>query len=144
MQNHPHEKLITQLGYLGLIPFIALALLMWLVDEDLHPFISIALSSYAATVASFLAGVHWAVGFLSQQDSARHHIWWSIALSLLAWFGVVLPAYAGLPFLAMLLMVAYLVDRKTYPDAGLKHWLTLRFRLTVISCIACLLASGAT
>jgi len=55
-----------------------------------------------------------------------------------------MPAYAGLPFLGLLLIAAYLVDRKTYPNAGLKHWLTLRFRLTVISSVACLLASGAT
>jgi len=142
--SYVHEELITRLGFAGLLPFVILALLLWLVDEDLHPFVSIALTSYAATIASFLAGVHWAIGFLSQKESDRFHLWWAISLSLLAWLGVVMPAYAGLPFLALLLIAAYLVDRKTYPNAGLKHWLTLRFRLTVIASVACLLASGAT
>jgi hypothetical protein len=139
-----HEKLILRLGYAGLLPFIILAILLWLVDEDLHPFVSIALTSYAATIASFLAGLHWTIGFLSQKESDKFHLWWSITLSILAWLGVVMPAYAGLPYLGFLLIVAYLVDRKTYPHVGLKHWLTLRFRLTLISSLACFLASGTT
>jgi hypothetical protein len=142
--SYVHEELISRLGVAGLLPFVILAVLLWLVDEDLHPFVSIALTSYAATIASFLAGVHWAIGFLSEKESEKFHLWWAISLSLLAWLGVVMPAYAGLPFLGLLLIAAYLVDRKTYPNVGLKHWLTLRFRLTVVSSVACLLASGAT
>lgn len=142
--NFVHEELITRLGFAGLLPFVSLAVLIWLVDEDLHPFVSIALTSYAATISSFLAGIHWAVGFSSHKERDKFHLWWAISLSLLAWLGVVMPAYAGLPFLGLLLISAYLVDRKTYPHVGLKHWLTLRFRLTVISSLSCLLASGAT
>ena len=46
--------------------------------------------------------------------------------------------------MALLLVACYLVDRKTWPPAGLGEWLTLRFRLTVVATLACLLGAGAT
>ena len=55
-----------------------------------------------------------------------------------------MPAFAGLPVLALLLIACYLVDRKTWPEAGLREWMTLRFRLTVISTLSCLIGAGAT
>jgi hypothetical protein len=55
-----------------------------------------------------------------------------------------MPAYAGLPLLAVLLMLCYAVDRKTYPEAGLQEWLPLRLHLTVVSTFSCLLGAAAT
>jgi hypothetical protein len=55
-----------------------------------------------------------------------------------------MPAFAGLPLLAMLLVACYLVDRKTWPEAGLRDWMTMRFRLTVVSTLSCLLGAAAT
>mgnify|MGYP003338656104 CR=1 FL=1 len=46
--------------------------------------------------------------------------------------------------LALLLVACYLVDRKTWPEAGLRDWMTMRFRLTVVATVSCLLAAGAT
>jgi hypothetical protein len=52
--------------------------------------------------------------------------------------------YAGLPLFGLLLIACYLVDRKTWPEAGLREWMTMRFRLTVVSTLACLLGAAAT
>lgn len=46
--------LIQRLGYAGLVPFVGLALLLWIVSIEVHAFVSIALTGYAALIASFL------------------------------------------------------------------------------------------
>ena len=61
-----------------------------------------------------------------------------------AWPGVVMPAYAGLVWLALVLVVCYLVDRRLYPAAGLSAWLPLRFRLSSVAALCCLIGAGAT
>jgi hypothetical protein len=142
--EHHNEELIVRLAYSGGLPFVLLAILLWLVDEDLHPFVSIALAAYGAVIVSFLGGIHWGIAFIKNTEYQRLHLIWGITLSLLAWLAVLMPAFSGLPFLGFLLITAYLVDRKFYPNAGIKHWLTLRFRLTIISSIACFIAAGAT
>jgi hypothetical protein len=72
------------------------------------------------------------------------HMVWGVIPSLVAWIAVIMPAFAGLPLLALLLLACYLVDRKTWPEAGLRDWMTMRFRLTVVSTLACLLGAAAT
>jgi Protein of unknown function (DUF3429) len=138
------EWLIDRLSYAGLIPFVLLALLLWLVDDQLHPYVSIALTAYAASITSFLGGVHWGIVFKESSEHNRFHLVWGVCLSLGSWLAVVMPAYAGLPILGVLLIVAYGVDRNVYPKAGLRHWLTLRFRLTVVSSLSCFLGAAAT
>ncbi len=138
------ELWISRLSYAGLLPFVLLPLLLWLVDDPLHPFVAIALTAYAASIASFLGGIHWGVVFKQSSAQNQLHLVWGVSLPLLSWLCVVMPAYAGLPLLGLLLIVAYGVDRKSYPSAGLKHWLTLRFRLTVVASLSCFLAAGAT
>jgi hypothetical protein len=137
-------RFIQRLGYAGLIPFGVFALLMWLVTPDVHPLVAIALAGYAATVVAFLGGIHWGIGLRHDSPQRRFHMVWGAAASVLAWIAVIMPAYAGLPLLALLLVTCYLVDRKTWPQAGLGDWLTLRFRLTLIATLSCLLGTGAT
>ncbi len=139
-----HDILIERLGFAGSIPFVVLAILLWLIDEELHPFVSIALVAYGAVIASFLGGIHWGIAFLKNTEHQRFHLMWGVTLSLLAWLAVLMPAFSGLPFIGFLLIAAYLVDRKAYHQAGIKDYLTLRFRLTLVSSIACFIAAGAT
>ena len=140
-------QLIERLGYAGLIPFVVLAFFMWIVTPEAHPFVAIALCAYGATIAAFLGGIHWGIGF---KNAARTHnanlfnFGWGVVPSLMAWVAITMPAYAGLPLLAMLLVACYLVDRKTWPEAGLRDWMTMRFRLTVVSTLSCLLGAAAT
>ena len=136
-------QVITRLGYAGLIPLVLLAALMWLVATELLPFVAIALGGYAAVIVSFLGGVHWGIGFMKSQAASHVHFIWGVVPSLLAWLALMMPAYAALPLLGLVVVVCYVVDRKTYPAAGLACWLPMRLRLTVVATASCVLGAAA-
>jgi Protein of unknown function (DUF3429) len=139
-----NQKLIERLGYAGLVPFIVLAVLLWLVREaHAAAWLSIALTGYAACVASFLGAIHWGAAFsLGDSEDAsllafqKRHIIWGVTPSILSWITLLMPAYAGLPLMGLVLVACYLVDRQIYPNVW-RPWLTLRFRLTVVAVISC-------
>ena len=141
------RKQVKLLAYAGLLPFIGLSVLLWLVDPDLHPFVALALAGYGASIVSFLGGIHWGIGF---RNASRMHnaplfnFGWGVVPSLLAWIAITMPAYAGLPLLALILGLCYAVDRKTYPEVGLEEWLPMRLHLTVVAAISCLMGAAAT
>ena len=133
---------IRSMTYLGTIPLMGMAVLMWLVHHEVHGFVAVAMTSYAGIVVSFLGGVHWGIG-MQQGAHAQHiHFTWGLMPALGAWVAVMMPPYAGLPLLGLLLVACYLVDRKTWHSPGLRMWLTLRFRQTVISVLCCLLGAA--
>ena len=80
--------LIRTLGHAGLIPFVLLAALLWLVNVELQAWVAIALAAYAALIASFLGGIHWGLAFQRQaqhmQAPVRTHLVWGV----LAWMAV--------------------------------------------------------
>ena len=141
------RKQVKLLAYAGLLPFMGLSVLLWLVDPDLHPFVALALAGYGASIVSFLGGIHWGIGF---RNASRMHnaplfnFGWGVVPSLLAWIAITMPAFAGLPLLALILGLCYAVDRKTYPEAGLEEWLPMRLHLTVVAVISCLMGASAT
>ena len=137
------EQTINRLGYAGLIPFVLLAALLWLVDADLIPFVAIALGGYAAAIVSFLGGVHWGIGFMKGNAAPRFHFIWGVVPSLMAWVAMMMPAYAALPLLGLVVVACYAVDSKTYPAAGLASWLAMRLRLTVVATASCVLGAAA-
>jgi hypothetical protein len=145
-QDH---ALIHNLGYAGLIPPMLLAVLLWLVDAELQAWVAISMAGYVALIVSFLGGIHWGIGWNRKSSAAapahsqRVHFIWGVAPSLLAWPGVLMPPYAGLAWLGLLLLVCYGVDRRLYARAGLQQWLTLRFRLSAVAALACFIAAGA-
>lgn len=142
----PHgHALIHRLGYAGLIPLVGLALLVWLVRPDLQAWVALALAAYAALIASFLGGIHWGIGWsrLTLAPDSTVHFAWGVVPSLLAWPGLVMPPYAGLAWLGLVLIVCYAVDRRLYAQAGLGVWLKLRFRLSAVAALSCFIGAGA-
>lgn len=137
------HQVITRLGYAGLVPFVLLAALMWLVVAELLPFVAIALGGYAAAIVSFLGGVHWGIGFMKGEAAPRFHFWWGVVPSLIAWLALMMPAYAALPLLGLVIVACYAVDSRTYPAAGLASWLPMRLRLTVVATASCVLGAAA-
>lgn len=146
--------LVRTLGHAGLIPFVILALLLWVIQPDLQAWVAMALAGYAALIVSFLGGIHWGIGWLAghqarQSGTARphhahrHHFLWGIVPSLLAWPGVLMPPFAGLAWLGFVLIICYLADRTLYTRAGLQAWLTLRFRLSAVAALSCFIGAGA-
>lgn len=140
--------LIRTLGHAGLIPFVLLAALLWLVNVGLQAWVAIALAAYAALIVSFLGGIHWGIGWLAGRHASAHHaqrnhFLWGIVPSLLAWPGLLMPAFAGLAWLGFLLILCYLADRSLYARAGLQAWLTLRFRLSAVAAVCCFVGAGS-
>ena len=137
------EQTVNRLGYAGLIPFVLLTALMWLVDAELLPFVAVALSGYAGAIVSFLGGVHWGIGFMKGEATPQFHFVWGVVPSLIAWLAFMMPAYAALPLFGLVVVACYAVDSKTYPAAGLASWLPMRLRLTVVATASCVLGAAA-
>lgn len=149
-QDTPDDVLARRLGHAGLIPFVLLALLLWLLGGEEQAFVSIALAAYGALIVSFLGGVHWGLAWALAHATVqpplhlrRQLMLWGITPSLLAWPGLLMPPFAGLAWLGFLLILCYLADRTLYPRAGLQDWLTLRFRLSAIASLSCFIGAGA-
>jgi hypothetical protein len=132
-----------RLGYAGLAPFVAGALLVWLVHADVRQDVAFGLSAYAALIASFLGGIHWGLAFRHDEPPAAW-LGWGVVPSLLAWPALLMPPHAGLVVQGVLLAGCYLVDRRLYPQQGAARWLTLRFRLSAVASLCCFIgAAGA-
>ena len=132
-----------RLAYAGLLPFAGGALLVWLVRADAHPYVTLALSAYAAVVVSFLGGIHWG---LAMRHSSPPTLWlvWGVLPSLVAWVAVVMPPSAGLVIHGLMLLACYAVDRRLYPQQGAAGWLGLRFRLSAVAALCCFVGAAGT
>lgn len=138
---------VQRLGLAGLLPFVLLAGLLWLLSGPTQDWSAMALAAYAALIVSFLGGIHWGVAWLRLAPEGSppplKHFVWGVSPTLLAWPGVLMPPDAGLAWLGFLLLACYLVDRSQYPTLGLQHGLTQRFRLTAVASLACFLGAAA-
>ncbi|MBI5259554.1 MAG: DUF3429 domain-containing protein [Burkholderiales bacterium] len=132
-----------RLGHAGLLPFVLGAVLVWLVNDQAHPYVTLALSAYAAMVVSFLGGIHWGLGFRHADPPASLFIW-GVVPSAMAWVAVMMPASAGLVVNGVALVLCYLVDRKVYVAQGVARWLTLRFRLSAVAALSCFIGAAGT
>ena len=131
------------LGYAGLLPFVAGAALVWLVQGEAHVYAAMALSAYAAVILSFLGGIHWGLA-MRQPVAPLPTLVWGVVPSLVAWPAVLMPAHAGLVLLGLMLVVSYLVDRRSYPPLGAAPWLVLRFRLSAVAATACFIGAAGS
>ena len=132
-----------RLGYAGLLPFVAGAALVWLVNAEAHPYVTLGLAAYGATIVSFLGGIHWGVAFREAEPDPRLFIW-GVVPTFGAWLGVMMPPSAGLVVLGAMLALCYAVDRRLYALHGLERWLTLRFRLSAVAALCCFIAAAGT
>lgn len=141
----PDSRWVRALGLAGLIPFVFLAALLWLVDVDLQAWVALALATYAALIASFLGGVHWGIGWITPASlyARRGHFIWGVTPSLLAWTGLLMPPFAGLAWLGLLLVLCYFVDRLLYRRAGIDRWLGMRLQLTIVASLSCFMGASA-
>ncbi len=138
------RSLLHRLGYAGLLPFVGLAALLWLVKPELHRYLAWALTGYGALIAAFLGGLHWGVAFVRGGAVPRLHAVWGITPSLVAWVALMLPSTLALTLLAVLLLACYAVDHRTWPGLGLSDWLPLRRHLTLVAALCCLAGAAAT
>ena len=133
--------LVTQLGYVGLIPFVALALTIWLVDTKFSALAGSALVGYCASITSFLGAIHWGLAMRETHHQRKAPYVWGVIPSLVAWLALLQEPAVGLIVLALLLWICYAVDRATYTRYLLRSWLPMRLTLTVVASVSC--AGGA-
>ncbi len=128
------------LGLAGLIPFVAGA--GWLLLAPAEPMAVRALAAYAATIVSFLGGIHWGLVMARAGGAAAGaQLVWGVVPSLIAWPALLLPAAWSLALLAAALVLCFMVDRRSYPGLGLAAWLPLRALLSAVAALSC--AAGA-
>jgi Protein of unknown function (DUF3429) len=133
-----------QLGYAGLIPFVALAVAVWLVQpQGSRSMAGPALLAYAVTIVSFLGGIHW--GLVMRQTDAQplSALAWGVVPSLIGWLAILLNVAMGLLLITALLWVCLMVDWKLYARYQLQAWLPMRLWLTLVSSSSCLIAAVA-
>lgn len=135
------DRSATRLAGAGLLPFVLGAALAWIVRPDALPYVTEALSAYAAMVLAVLGGVHWALGWRAPAPEPARFVWGS-ALPLLAWVAGLMRPHAGLVLHGLLLIAAYAIDRKVYPRHGLAPWLTLRFRTSMLAALCCFIGAA--
>jgi hypothetical protein len=97
--------LAAQLGYAGLIPFVALSIGMWVLPEAYQAQASSALLSYAAIILSFMGAVHWGLA-IANDELDSWQVGASVIPALVAWFAsfaspminysILIVAFAGL------------------------------------------------
>ena len=132
-----------RLGYGGLLPFVAGALLVWLVRDEAHTFVTFALAAYAAVIVSFLGAIHWGLA-MRQLQPPTVLLAWGVVPALVAWLALLMQPSGGLVILAALLLACYAVDRRLYPAQGVAHWLVLRFRLSAVAALSCFIGAAGS
>jgi hypothetical protein len=135
----------ARLSHAALLPFVLGAVLAWLVWPEVREYVLLGLSAYAGLALALLAGIHWGLAMRRPAGTGRQggvHWAWPAGLTAGAWVALVMQPHAGLVLEGVLLGLSYLVDRRAYPAAGLSHWLTLRFRLSVVAAASCFLAAA--
>jgi hypothetical protein len=122
------------LGFLGLIPFVALAAAAVLAPTDLAETARFALLAYGATILSFLGGLHW--GFVLAPGRAEgSHVSWlvlGVCPQLLGWLALLVSDRTGFLILAAALAGLLWLDRAASAEGLAPAWLPkLRWPLSL-------------
>lgn len=131
------------LGYSGLLPFIAGAVLSHPVAAAYRSFGATLLIDYGAIILSFMGGVHWgAAMMLNGVDSGK--LTKSVLPSLAALLGILVGGPAGLLILALGFIGLLLYDEYEVKKGQLTRWYPyLRRPLTTIVVISLLFGAYA-
>ena len=129
------------LGYGGLIPFVALALCIWLFDST-NRFRSVnALLAYSACILSFLGAIHWGLVMSNTTSQSKKLLAWGVIPSLFAWIALLINPIVGLYLVAAGLWACFAVDRVVYSRVGVQMWLPMRLVLTVVASLSCIVGA---
>ena len=143
----PSEQACIQtanwLGYAGALPFFGLGLVIIYPDMGIASFASavelkFALLSYGAIILSFLGGLHWGRAMMMPRDtkiiSPPTALLWSVSLSLIGWFAVLLPVSIAAIFLLAGFLIALVADLAWLARGYWPFWMRrLRLHLSLIA-----------
>lgn len=136
MKKQAHKKTTAQtLGWLGLLPFPALALAVLLLPGEHW---SAWLAAYAVVIISFLAGAWWGIALLRNEYRV---LLASNAVVVLTWFCYLLAGRWFLLAAAALLVLLQVIEGQ-HPmfSPQPRYYRQLRSRLTGIAALALIVA----
>jgi hypothetical protein len=127
------------LGFMGLIPFLAGGVGVWLEAlGDLRFALPILGLAYGALIASFLGGVRWGAAMQNNRaDSQPRHLVMAIVPSLIALVAFLLPLPQAFGLLIILFTAQAVLDVTASDNGDVMAWYKpLRIWLSVIACAA--------
>ena len=140
-------RLAVGLGFAGLIPFYACAIVLWVTSSG--PVVNeawLALLTYAAVIASFMGAVHWGLALHGLDTGGvtppvLRQLGFSVVPAVIAWLALLIPPPWVLVVLMALFPLIYLQDRRAAARGLAPDWyLDLRLPLTVLVEIALIAA----
>ena len=132
--------LAFKLGIAGLIPFVVLAGLSFVIESSFKNTIIFSLLAYGASICSFLGAIHWGLTMRDMNPTTSYLIW-GVIPSLISWVSLMIKPELGLLLISGLLWTCLVIDSKVYPKYDLAHWLPMRQLLTIIASVSCLVTA---
>lgn len=99
------------LGYGGLIPFAAGALVCW-VGGDIGATGAQVLRAYSAVILAFLGGVPWGLALASETNALGERLTVGVVPALVAWIALLLPVATALGVLVGAFAALYAWDAR--------------------------------
>ena len=134
--DRPLPPAAAALGYAGLVPFVAGALGVALLDDGLRAFAARALVAYGAVILSFVGAVHWGL-LLGRGADARvpARLLAGVLPSVAGWAALLLQPRHGLALLVASFGVFWLYEHRAVGERLLPAaYLGLRRSLTLAVC----------
>lgn len=131
-----NKRLVHQLGFAGLIPFVLLLLGAWTVNPEwIEAFLN-GQFAYSVAVLSFVGGIHWGAVMVSSELSAQQTktaLIWSTVPAIVAWLSTM---FIGFRFAVLMLgfILAYQMDKRLFAWYKLPDWM-IRLRLRLTCCV---------
>ena len=132
-----------RLGFGGLIPFVGLAIALWLLRPDDWPIAKMALLGYGTIIVGFLGAIHWGLVMREGPVQPMSSLLWGVVPSLMGWVALLLGGAPGLLLTAASLWACYAADRALYPRYELQAWLPMRWWFTMVASLSCLAGAAA-
>lgn len=139
-------RLAQCLVYAGSLPFLACALLSWMgpivVMPEVDP-VAVAIG-YGAVIASFIAGIHWAVHLFAGARGGDNLLIASNVVALIAWGALLIGGAWGLALLIACFAALFALDRRLHRRGIWPLWFfRLRRNITAIVTTALLATLAA-
>ncbi|MBC3873300.1 DUF3429 domain-containing protein [Undibacterium flavidum] len=130
------KQFATRLGLLGLIPFVLLTLLCWIVHPEWMPFFVEAQLVYGIAILGFLGGLHWGLALIGKERSAqdaKRDLLSGVLPVIIAWFAMSQMTVIGFLVQMAAFIYSYQYDKRMYQRFAMPAWFVeLRFRLTAV------------
>ena len=129
------------LGYAGLIPFVALAIGLWLPSIDYQAQLNEALLAYAGIILSFMGAVHWGLAIANGDTPEPRLLAFSVLPALVVWFAGFTPPMFNYSLLILGFAGLCIFDVRLARLGKTPAWYPkLRIPLTVVVVMSLILA----